>query len=155
MLGTRTALACALLLAFAAIVVAQACGSGTPVQGFPLVDDAGCFYSCSQPCRGIGVCVPWPYTPSCQAPCNTSDDCASAPCLLLTTEGLPPSTSGVCAGAGALKICGADRACPPLAPMCQSAMTLMKPLTMAKNLCGYELVNCPNGCDSTNNRCNP
>jgi hypothetical protein len=143
-----------LTLAFAAIVVAVACNGGSvPNNGFPLVDDAGCYYSCAMPCRGNGVCVPWPYVPACLAPCDTTDECASGPCLLLTTDGLPPTASGVCSGSAALKICGADRACPPLAPMCRNATTLMKPLTMAKNLCGYELVNCPNGCDSTLNKC--
>lgn len=154
MSGARTGLAAALALALAAIVVAVACGNPASVDGFPAVDDAGCYYSCSQPCRGIGVCVPWPYVPSCQAPCNSDDDCTSGqPCLLLTTDGLPPSSGGVCAGSGTLKICGADRPCPPLSPMCRDAQTLMKPLTTARNLCGYELVTCPNGCDSTLGKC--
>jgi hypothetical protein len=148
----RTAVGITLALGFAAIVAAVACSGGTSVHGFPSADDAGCYYSCAQPCRGNGLCVPWPYTPSCLAPCDNSDECTNGPCLVLTTDGLPPSGSGVCGGSG-LKICGADRACPPLAAMCRNATTLMKPLTVAKNLCGYELVNCPNGCDTTLNRC--
>lgn len=141
-------------MALVAVLLLSCSGSSAPVSGLPLVDENGCYYSCNMPCRGDGVCVPWPFVPSCLAPCNSDDDCANALCMMLTTDGLPPSTGGVCVGSGMLKICGPDRACTMLTPMCRNSTTLMKPLTMQKNLCGYELVNCPGGCDATTNKCN-
>lgn len=140
------------LIALTSLTLLGCPGSNVPVSGSNPVDQNGCPYSCAMPCRGEGLCIPWPFKPSCVPPCASSDDCAGSSCVLLTTSGLPSMTTGVCVAG--LKICGPDRACTPLTPMCRDANTLMKPLTATKNICGYELINCANGCDSTNNKCN-
>lgn len=126
----------------------------TPVEGTTSVDDAGCFYYCADPCRGVGVCVAWPFFPACVAPCDSDNDCSSGlQCVVLTTPGIVASNNGVCVAPSLPKICGADRPCPSLTPMCKDGQTLMQPLTRPLNLCGYELVPCANGCDGARAKC--
>jgi hypothetical protein len=138
------------------IVLLAGCPSGSSYtgNGAAAVDDAGCFYGCDQPCRGVSVCVSYPFVSSCQPPCVSGDDCAAgSECLALTTDGFSPTVGGVCANPAQLHICGADRPCPPLSPQCKNATVLMKPLSYPSNVCGYALVSCPNGCDAARAQC--
>jgi hypothetical protein len=117
-----------------------------------IYDDAGCQIGCDR-CAPLAVCVSAPYKPDCLVPCDTSSDCASGTmCAKLDSS---PESFNVCLGEGAppLTYCNAPATCDRPA-MCQDANTLLKPLPNLAQICGWQVIHCDSGCDSTTAKCN-
>jgi hypothetical protein len=138
------------LLVLAVAAVTAACnGTSTPVVG-RIYDDAGCQIGCDQ-CAPLATCVSTPYQPACVLPCASSADCPTGQrCALLDIREDTPQP--ICLTPTTLKRC---RTAPcNIQPRCLDAQTLLRPLAYQDQICGWELVPCDSGCDSTTAQCN-
>ena len=122
------------------------CSNGTrpPI----LVDDGGCVAQCGK-CAPLATCVAAPYQPACLQACVTTADCVPGHvCGQLTPSS---DADGVCLSVSALFWCHKQDC--DIHAQCRDAQTLLRPLPYLDKICGWELVRCDSGCDSTTAQC--
>jgi hypothetical protein len=113
-----------------------------------LVDDAGCVAQCGK-CAPLAACVAAPYRPACLQMCDQPSDCVRGTiCAQIAPDLDGPS---VCVSPSSLVWCN-QQPC-NIQKRCRDAQTLLTPLPYLDKICGWEVVLCDSGCDSTTAQC--